>query len=209
MPIDPNTLAAFSVTVLAIVISPGPDTMLIIRYGLTSGHRAAFAAVAGVQMGLVVHTLMAVAGLSVLIATSPVLFRTVAVVGAGYLAWLGLQGLRGPGAFSIDNTKEAVPAGKACRDAILTNVLNPKVIILFLALFPNFVAMERDDVSAQLWTLSATLILINVAWQAPLAWLAKEARRWLTRPRTQRVVSTVTGAILLAFAALMLYEHLL
>ena len=207
MPVAPATLAAFALTALVIVISPGPDTMLIVRYGLTSGHRAAFAAVAGVQLGLVVHTLLAIAGISVLIASSPVLFQGVALAGAGYLAWLGIQGLRGPGVFSVDAAPAAAPPLRAMRDAILCNVLNPKVIVLFLALFPNFVRVDQGNVTAQLMTLSATLVLINVAWQAPMAWLAKEARRYLLRPRTQRLISTLTGGVLLLFAVLMVYEH--
>lgn len=117
--------------------------------------------------------------------------------------------MRGTGALGLRDTGVAMSPARACRDALVTNLLNPKVIILFLALFPNFVVAGRQDVTAQLLTLSATLIVINVAWQAPLAWVAKEARRFLTRPRVQRAVSAGTGAILLAFAALMLYEHLL
>ncbi len=207
MPVAPATLAAFALTALAIVVSPGPDTMLIVRYGLTAGHRAAFAAVAGVQLGLVVHTLLAVAGISMLIASSPTLFQGVALAGAAYLAWLGIQGLRGPGAFSVDAAPVAAAPLRALRDAILCNVLNPKVIVLFFALFPNFVRPEQGSVTAQLLTLSVTLVLINVAWQIPLAWLAKEARRFLLRPVTQRLISAVTGGVLLLFSALMVYEH--
>lgn len=207
MPVDLSTLAAFSLTAMAIVVSPGPDTMLIVRYGLTSGPRAALAAVGGVQLGLVVHTLLAVAGISVLIATSPTLFRAVAVAGAAYLGWLGIQGLRGAAISGIDGSGRPVSAARACRDAILTNVLNPKVILLFVALYPNFLKVGRSDVPAQLLTLSAVLIVINLLWQAPLAWAAQWVRRWLGRPRIQRLVSRLTGAVLLAFAVLMLYEH--
>ena len=203
MPVEPTTLAAFSLAVLAVVISPGPDTLLILRYALTSGQRAGFAAVVGVQIGLVVHTTLAITGLSVLIASSPTLFKGVAVIGAAYLAWLGIQGFRDSGAFGL-----GVGLAKACRDAVLTNVLNPKVILLFLALFPNFVVVGRGDVTAQLLMLSATLIVINVAWQAPLAWAAESVRRWLGKPSVGRAVSQGTGAILIGFALLMLYEHL-
>jgi threonine/homoserine/homoserine lactone efflux protein len=87
-------------------------------------------------------------------------------------------------------------------------VLNPKVILLFLALFPNFVVTTRDDVPAQLITLAAVLIVINVMWQASLAWAAQMIRGWLVRPSVQRAVTRVTGAILLLFAGLMLFEHL-
>jgi RhtB (resistance to homoserine/threonine) family protein len=208
MLVEPSTLATFAVAVLALVLSPGPDTMLILRYALTSGQKAGFAAVAGVQIGLIFHTVLAVLGVSLVIASSPVLFRTVAIAGAAYLGWLGIQGFRESGAVKLDGSRRPVTVAKACRDAVLTNVLNPKVILLFLALFPNFVVTTRDDVTAQLITLAAVLIVINVVWQASLAWAAQIIRGWLVRPSVQRVVTRVTGAILLLFAGLMLFEHL-
>jgi homoserine/homoserine lactone efflux protein len=208
MPVEPSTLAAFAVAVLALVLSPGPDTMLILRYALTSGQKAGFAAVAGVQIGLMVHTVLAVLGVSLVIASSPVLFRTVAIAGAAYLGWLGIQGFRDSGVVKLDGSRRPVTVAKACRDAVLTNVLNPKVILLFLALLPNFVVTTRDDVPAQLITLAAVLIVINVMWQASLAWAAQMIRGWLVRPSVQRAVTRVTGAILLLFAGLMLFEHL-
>lgn len=208
MPVEPSTLATFAVTVLAVVLSPGPDTMLILRYALTSGQKAGFAAVAGVQLGLMVHTVLAVLGVSLIIASSPLLFKAVAIAGAAYLAWLGIQGFRDAGTIRLDGSKRPVGAARACRDAVITNVLNPKVILLFLALLPNFVDTGRGDVPAQLITLAAVLIVINVAWQAPLAWAAQIIRRWLIRPPVQRAISRLTGAILLLFAGLMLYEHL-
>ena len=98
MPVDPALFGAFIITASALVASPGPDTVLIIRYALSSGHRVGLAAVLGVQLGLLVHTALAVAGISVIIASSPVLFKGISLIGAGYLAWLGVQGFRGGGA---------------------------------------------------------------------------------------------------------------
>jgi threonine/homoserine/homoserine lactone efflux protein len=206
MPVDLATLGAFAVAAGAIAVSPGPDTMLILRYALTSGRAAGLAAVAGVQIGLVVHTALAAAGVSALIASSPVLFKGLAVAGAAYLAWLGLQGFHSQGALGIGYAARA-GAGRACRAAILCNVLNPKVIVLFLALYPNFLAIGRGDVAAQVAALSAVLIAINVAWQVALVCGAEFARRWLMRPKVQRTVGRVTGGILIAFAAIMLWEH--
>jgi threonine/homoserine/homoserine lactone efflux protein len=207
MPVDSVTLGAFALTAAAIVVSPGPDTALILRYAITSGHRVGLATVVGVQLGLLVHTLLAILGISVLIASSPVLFKGVALAGAIYLGWLGIQGLRGGGPLVLDGTAPSVGAAKACRDAVLTNLLNPKVIVLFLALFPNFVDLERGAVAAQLATLAALLIAINVAWQAPLAWAADAVRHWIARPAVAGAVGRGTGAVLLLFAALMLREH--
>lgn len=206
---DSATLAAFALTAIAIVMSPGPDTLLILRYGLVSGRRAAFAAVAGVQIGLIVHTALAIAGLSALIAASPSLFGGVAIAGALYLGWLGVEALRAPPLMDDETARPPASARKACRDAVLTNILNPKVILLFVALYPNFIVLGRGDVTRQLLVLSALLIAINLMWQLPLAWAAKSVRAWLGRASVQRRVSRLAGAILLAFAVLILIEHVI
>lgn len=206
MPVDFATLAAFAVAATAIVVSPGPDTMLILRYALGSGRTAGMAAVAGVQIGLLVHTTLAVAGVSALIASSPMLLRPLAIAGAGYLAWLGLQAFRGQVPLRIPHDGKAETA-RACREAVLCNVLNPKVILLFLALYPNFITVGGGNVTAQVVTLSAVLILINIVWQFGLVACADIARRWLVRPAVQGAVGRVTGGILIAFAAAMLWEH--
>ena len=208
MPVEMAVLGAFIVAVAALVMSPGPDTMLILRYTLTSGPKIGLAAVAGVQVGLALHTLLAVLGVSLIIASSPLLFKAVAVAGAAYLGWLGVQGLRG-GALSLHGGGPVVGTGKALRDAILCNVLNPKVIVLFLALFPNFVDIGRTDVPIQLITLAAVLIAINTLWQAPMVWAAEAVRRWLVSPAVACAMARGSGVVLLAFALLMLYEHLL
>lgn len=208
MPVDLATLAGFIAASLAIVLSPGPDTLLILRYTLASGQRVGLATVAGVQLGLLGHTLLAVLGVSLIIATSPLLFRSVAIAGALYLGWLGVQGIRPHGLMRLDSTRNTVSARKACRDALFTNLLNPKVILLFLALLPNFVAPERGRVALQLIILGITLIIVNTLWQLPLAWGAQRIRHWMSRPRVEHAVSVTTGVILLAIALLMLWENL-
>ena len=207
IPVAPEVLSAFVLTAGALVLSPGPDTALILRYTLASGRAVGLATVAGVQLGLLVHTALAVAGVSLLIASSPALFKAVAVLGALYLAWLGLGGLRGRGGLDIGGGK-TVGGLAAARDAMVTNVLNPKVIVLFVALFPNFVAAGRGDATAQLLTLAAVLIGVNVLWQTLLAVAAERARTWLTTPRVTRWVARSTGLVLLGFAVLMIVEHL-
>ncbi|MBI4968629.1 MAG: LysE family translocator [Rhodospirillales bacterium] len=208
LPVPAPLLGVYVLVAGALVLSPGPDTLLIIRYTLASGRASGMATVAGVQLGLMVHTAAAVLGLSVLILSSPLLFKTVAVLGAAYLAWLGLQAVRG-GALSMEGEAGSQPsAAKALRDAAITNILNPKVILLFLALMPNFVAVELGRVPLQLATLAATLLVINTIWQSGLVLAASWARQGLMRPRVQRGVSWATGAIFLVFAILMLIEHL-
>lgn len=200
----------FTMTAGAIVASPGPDTMLILRNSFMGGRRIGLYTVAGVQLGLLGHTLMAVLGLALLLASSPVAFKAIAVAGAGYLGWLGVQTLRG-GIVAGDPSHGPglrLSAAGAVRDATLTNLLNPKVILLFLALMPQFVDTGRGQVSAQMLVLSGWLLVINVIWQTPIALLAEAMRKVLLRPAAQRTVNWLTGAILLFFAGLLLYDYI-
>lgn len=203
---DLAVLAAFALAAAAIVISPGPDTMLILRSALSSGRSAGLAAVAGVQLGLLVHTVLAAAGVSALIASSPLLFKAMAVAGACYLAWLGVRSFGG-GAPPGVGAAELVTSAQACRDALFCNILNPKVVVLFLALYPNFIHTSRGNVAGQVAVLSILLLFINATWQTALVLGAEFARRWLTQPAIQKMIGRLSGSILLAFAAAMLWEH--
>jgi len=132
------------------------------------------------------------------------------VCGALYLAWLGVQTLRS-GVMTGDPEKSGglkITAAGAVRDATFTNMLNPKIILLFLALMPQFVDTARGNVSLQMLVFSAWLLVLNVLWQSPLALLAKAMRRLLLRPAAQRAVNWLTGAILLFFAGLLLYDYI-
>jgi threonine/homoserine/homoserine lactone efflux protein len=208
MPVDQVTLAAFVVVISAVVISPGPDTMLILRTTMTGGQRAGLATVAGVQAGLVVHTTLAVLGLTLVIASSPALFKAIAVAGALYLAWLAIEGVRA-GAVPLDEARPVPPGGlKAARDAMLTNLLNPKVILVFLALMPNFVNVDKGRVPLQLAILGVVLILVNIVWQVPLSLAAEGLRRWIGTRKVHRAVNWGSGAVLMLFAAALLHEHI-
>ncbi len=208
LPVAPPQLGAFVLTAVAIVISPGPDTLLILRYALGAGPGAGLCAVAGVQLGLLVHTSLAAGGLSVLIASSPLLLTIVGLAGAGYLGWLGVASLKDVGPLALSGQAAPRDKRRALRDAALTNLFNPKVIVLFVALYPNFITLGRASVAAQLGVLSAVLIAINVSWQVALALAADAARRRLLRPGAQRALRLGSGAALLIFAGLMIAERL-
>lgn len=203
----PN-LVKFLLTAGAIVLSPGPDTMLILRNTLAGGRGSGLMTVAGVQLGLLGHTLAATLGLSLLLQSWPLSFKIIAVLGAAYLGWLGIQTLRA-GAVPADGALGGlrVSPWSALRDAALTNLLNPKVILLFLSLMPPFVNVAAGQVGAQLLALSALLIVLNILYQAPLALLAEAMRRLLLSPRAQKWLTWASGAILLFFAGLLLWDN--
>jgi len=208
-PIDFATYSAFLLTASAIVLTPGPDTLIILRNALSSGRNVGLATVLGVQFGLVGHTLLAIFGISLLVASTPWLFKTVALVGAAYIGWIGIQGFRKHGLLHVGASgKPPVSAHKGFRDAVLCNLLNPKVILLFLALFPNFIDRSRDDVTLQLVSLSLGLIVINTLWQAPMAFAAEAVRRWLKNEHIYKLITHTTGVLMITVAVLMVYENL-
>ena len=210
MPVDPAILAAFLVAASVIIISPGPDTVLIIRYTMTSGGRIGMVTMAGVQLGLAIHTIAAAAGLSIFVAASPVLFKGVAIVGAAYIAFLGCQALRaGGGGLGLTGGGPSVGIHKAWRDAVMSNVFNPKVILLYLALMPGFVVVGKGNIAAQLAVLGAAYIAINIVWQTALVAAAERMRRWLATPSVAKGISVITGVILIVLAAGMIWTHVI
>ena len=181
--------------------------MLVLRYTISSGRGVGSAAIAGVQLGLAGHTLLAVVGLSVVIASSPKLFTLIAIAGAIYIAWLGVQGIRMGVVRVGEQHGVEISHAKAVRDAMFTNLLNPKVILLFLALMPNFVDVDRGHVMGQLVVLGITLIIVNTIWQLPLAIAADWIRNLLDQSRTQLIVNWTSGTVLIGIAIHMLIEH--
>jgi len=211
MPLDPDLYGTLLVVALVAILSPGPDTLLIIRASLSSGNGHGFAALIGVQIGLLGHLAAAVFGLSLLLLAAPLALKGVALAGALYLCWLGYRNLRVAADRNMAGA-EGLPemgtkgVGSVCRDAILTNLLNPKVILLFIAVMSGFVAPELDSIPLQLALLGASIILLNVVWQGTLVLIAGRARRWLTRAGGQRGIALATGFVFIAFAGLMVAE---
>ncbi|MAF46709.1 MAG: LysE family translocator [Rhodospirillales bacterium] len=208
LPIDPALFAGFVLAASAVVVSPGPDTIVILRHALNSGTHVGLASVSGVQVGLAAHTALAALGLSLLIASAPLLFKGLALAGALYLGWLGIQALRAP-ILRLDGNRDAPQRRPAAAFAqgFFSNLLNPKVILLYLALLPSFVAPQLGQTGLQLAILGLTIIAINIVWQCFLVAAAGRARRWLQSEPVQRAVSWSTGAILIAFALGMAWSH--
>lgn len=215
MPLDPQLYGTFLVVALAAILSPGPDTLLIIRAALSGGNGHGFVALIGVQIGLLGHLAAAVFGLSLLLLAAPLALKGVALAGALYLCWLGYRNIRAAtgrnvmgesGISPVATAGSGIGGGAVCRDAILTNLLNPKVILLFIAVMPGFVAPGPASIPVQLAFLGASIILLNIIWQSALVLAAGQARRWLTQPRVQRGIALISGLVFIAFAALLVAE---
>jgi threonine/homoserine/homoserine lactone efflux protein len=140
-----HDLALFVISGLLLNIAPGPDTFLIIGRSTSQGWRAGVAAALGIGAGTFVHIFAAAFGLSAILATSAAAFTVVKIIGAVYLFCLGVSLLRSPKARSTTNESTAgaaLPLRKIFMQGFLTNVLNPKVALFFLAFVPQFIAQD-------------------------------------------------------------------
>jgi threonine/homoserine/homoserine lactone efflux protein len=142
LPVEPLTLLAFIPAGLALNLTPGADMMFCLGQGLKGGRRAAMAANFGIALGGMVHVTLAALGLGALVAAHPAAFEAIRWLGVGYLLWLAVMALRS-GALVAEATIAPRPAARVFAQALLVNLLNPKVILFILAFLPQFVDPAR------------------------------------------------------------------
>ena len=197
--VAPHTLALFAAAALGLVLIPGPNVVYITTRSVSEGRRAGVASALGVETGTLVHIGVAAAGLSALIAASAAAFAVVKYAGAAYLIYLGLRTLlsRDSGA----GGPAELPRGlrRAYLEGLVVNVFNPKVILFFLALLPQFVDRTAGAVPAQVTLLGLVLFFLGVLSDLTYALGAGSIGAWLrSRPAFARRQRYVTGAIYLA-----------
>ena len=200
--VDPQVLAFTFVAALMTMV-PGADTFLVVRNSLRGGRRDGWLTVAGICTGVFVHALLSALGVSAVIAHSATAFLVLKVAGACYLAWLGLQSLRralrGTSAPPADSVAAArVPALRCFREGLLTNLLNPKVIVFYFALLPQFLA-PGDAVLLKSMVLAAIHFVEGIVWLGFVAWAVDRSRRFFLRPALRRWMDAACGTILVAF----------
>src|SRR6267143_1604873 len=154
-------------------LTPGPDTVYILGRSLAHGRRAGVASALGICVGSVFHTCAAALGLSAFLATSAWAFSAVKLTGAVYLVFLGIRALlkRGHDLASPAQFKQNDPVA-AFRQGILTNVLNPKVALFFLAFLPQFIDSATPSKMAAFLILGLTFVMTGTIWCLVLAWFA-------------------------------------
>jgi threonine/homoserine/homoserine lactone efflux protein len=160
--IDHATLITYILIVLGFVFIPGPATLLTMARAASSGTKVGIATGAGIAAGDVIHTSMAIVGLSAIIATSALLFSIVKYAGAGFLIYLGIRAMLDKAPIKLDDGTPAISAGRAFRQAVLTEVLNPKTALFFLAFLPQFVRPEHGSIGRQLAILGIVFVLLGL-----------------------------------------------
>ncbi|OCA90345.1 hypothetical protein A8F94_00105 [Bacillus sp. FJAT-27225] len=201
-----SLLTYISIAAMMVVI-PGADTMLLVRNTLSYGPRAGIFTVVGMATGLSFWTLIAILGLSVVIAKSVFLFSTIKYLGAAYLIYLGIKSFFAKSAFSLKEIQEQsnVPSKSSSRhnkesfmQAMLNNVLNPKTVLVYITVMPQFINLN-GNINQQLIVLAAILTLLAVLWFLTLVYVIDYAKKWLNNSKFQKAFQKSTGLVLIGF----------
>ncbi len=200
---DIATLMSFTFVAALLVMSPGPNGVLIARTVPTSGRTAGFANVAGFVAAFYVHGALSILGISLILVQSAQLFFIVKMAGAAYLCWLGLKALfdawRGPApAQRIVPAKRRRTLVKAFVEGFLTNALNPKVSMFYLAAFPQFISTGDGAVRAA-FLLVAVHSALNLAWFSAVVLLFARLANVAGGSAFQRWLKGVTGVVFVGF----------
>jgi threonine/homoserine/homoserine lactone efflux protein len=191
----------FVTTATVLVLTPGQDTFFILGRSIASGRPAGMAAALGITAGSIVHTLLAAIGLSALLATSPYAFVAVKLGGAAYLFYIGIRALlsRASGLPGADATGADDGRWSAFRQGIVTNLLNPKVALFFLALMPQFISADSTNKVAAFLVLGVSFMVMGLAWCMVLAIAAARLRQVLVnRPSMATLLNRVAGSVFIA-----------
>ena len=205
IPLD--TWLLFCLACMALAATPGPNMLFLVSRTLAQGRGAGFVSLAGTSSGFALHALAAAFGLSALLAAIPLAFDVVKWAGALYLAWLAIVMWR-----QSDEPEAKVAAPHATRRAmyrqgLLTAVLNPKVAVFQLALFPQFVDPARGSVLLQSLVLAVTQLVIVVAGDSACVFAATGARRWFaSRPGWGRWSKRALAGVFAALAARLAFQ---
>ncbi len=196
----------FVVSGLLLNVTPGPDSLFIMARSATQGWRAGFVACWGIGSGVFVHVFAAALGLSALLATSATAFTVVKIIGAAYLAWIGIGMLRqraGAGeAVVVDAAPRSISYRAIFRQGFLTNVLNPKVALFFLAFVPQFIAPDAPSKPLAFIVLGVIFDVNGMLWCHALAlFTAFASRRLKVGAAVGRWLNRTMGAVFVALGA--------
>jgi RhtB (resistance to homoserine/threonine) family protein len=196
-------LAAFLAVSVLVIVTPGQDTALTIRNTLLGGRGGGVSTALGVSTGQAVWALATSAGLSALLAASHPLFVALRIAGAAYLVYLGAQALhdavrrRGPAEVALLTGPGRPAPPRAFRQGLLSNLGNPKMVVFFTSLLPQFVAPGRGGFPALL-LLGLLFCSMTFTWLALYAVAVARVRAWLLRSQVRRVLDAITGTVLVA-----------
>lgn len=201
---------AFLIAITILTLTPGLDTALVIRNTSRAGMVDGCTTSLGICAGLFVHATFSAIGISAILTQSAELFHFVKMIGAAYLIWLGLSSLRailasGQGMEVASSTHSALSVKRSLREGFLSNVLNPKTAVFYLAFLPQFINPEHSPILQSL-LMAAIHFVIAMIWQCGLAAALSSARNLLKNASFMRWMEGTTGVVLVSLGIKLLLE---
>ncbi|MEC1634015.1 LysE family transporter [Bacillus mojavensis] len=202
-----HSLLAYIPIAAMMVIIPGADTMLVMKNTLRYGAKAGRYNILGLATGLSFWTVIAILGLSMVIAKSVILFTTIKYLGAAYLIYLGIKSIFAKNMFSLDDmqaqAKTAAISPKrnyksSFMQGSLSNILNPKTVLVYVTIMPQFINL-KGNVNQQLIILASILTVLAVLWFLFLVYIIDYAKKWMKNPKFQKAFQKITGIMLVGF----------
>ena len=196
-------LLAFLLTVYVLILIPGPSVLFVVSRGVALGRRAALATVAGNAGGLIFQGTLVTIGVGSIVASSDAVFTTLKLIGAAYLVYLGIKNIRERKAlaevFSPASAVAPKTLGRIVREGFFVGATNPKGVLIFTAVLPQFIDRSQGHDTLQLATLGAICVVIALLSDGAWAIASGTARQWLGRSsRRLETMSGVGGAMLVA-----------
>lgn len=197
--IDTAKFALFITVSWALIIAPGPDMLYVITRGMAHGRRAGMLSALGVICGILAHTIAAALGLTLIFQTSALAFLVVKYLGAAYLIYLGIKSWRERNVFTLRTSSSTVSPRQLFWQGVLSNVLNPKIAIFFLAFLPQFVDKSSSQMTLQLVILGLTFAFLGLLFLIVVGYSSGTIGSWITRrPHFAQFLGRLSGGILVA-----------
>jgi threonine/homoserine/homoserine lactone efflux protein len=199
---DFATLLTFTAAAFALAATPGPDMLLVMTRSVAQGRIAGLVTLAGICVGCYFHAVIAGLSLSGVLLVAPVMFEIIRWAGAAYLVYLAVQAFRGAGGFQPPRPDApALPLAVLFRQGLLTNILNPKVALFFLALFPQFMQPDPQTALVQALVLASILNIVGGLLNGGIVLVAGRLGEWLSRrPGFVRWQNRLLGGVFAALA---------
>ena len=207
--IPDNDVLIFAAACLLMVLTPGPNMIYLISRSICQGRKAGVTSLLGVVAGFFVHMFAAAVGLTAVFLAVPMAYETLKWAGALYLLWMAWQAVK-PGARSAFEAQELVPdsSSKLVLMGFMTSVLNPKVAMFYLSVFPQFISPEHGSMFTQSLVLGLTQISVSFTVNLLIALFASGIAVWFVRnPLWLAVQRYVMGCVLAALAVRLMLEQ--
>ncbi|MDK9777928.1 MULTISPECIES: LysE family translocator [unclassified Vibrio] len=197
-----DTLLAFGGIVFFLAIVPGPNALLILFTALTQSRRFAVANILGVALGFMIHAFVSAKGLSLLLSQSALAFNVLKWMGVAYLVWLGINNLKSglklaDQKLKLERKIEEQTLKQAFVKGLLTNLLNPKIVLFYLSIFPQFV--QPAHIFEQSMILGALQASIVASWFLFVIFFATKVKTLLTSSKTSKWLNYVSGGLFIFF----------